>query len=545
MGKILDDLFKLWTPERIEALTSTEEAQALLEKIREADPERKLPRPKKLNTIVSTIKDARKKHCQELDFLGSSTPGKGEGSPTNKSVSVPFSKKRHKALTSQRKRHLDSDLDFSAKRRLPFDPKQDPTVASDRDPKADQQPLGVPPGGTDAGLLGPSLHTLSSNQAEVGPRPTLYEGSDGPLGRNMNVDMVSLMTLMESRMAEVARSSVLEALKASNITTYKHNPNHNHNNNPNANHNPNNNFNINPNINFNPNPNINFSTNSDSNTNNINTSVSTGNKSANRTSNRDVRTRAKEDTRTYLSGLFSSAGLSNPHLSPHDDSSDDEDNDPEKGDLNTAGDDTPFHHSSHQQQANLQFPHGQGQGNVNLQGLMSRTSRTLQGRYQRRDAPQIYRQVQMTSVLGPMARYVQNHNWRDTRNRYEAMAQAQIVDLLVDQFGEDALEKIDAAETATRRLEALTIADKTGDWSFASRMQEDELCSPLVNNITLHKASKFDSFMKSVETRTAQTGNNQTSTTSTRQRQSMQQRYPTKHASNEKSADRANRPITQ
>ncbi len=88
-----------------------------------------------------------------------------------------------------------------------------------------------------------------------------------------------------------------------------------------------------------------------------------------------------------------------------------------------------------------------------------------------RDAHEIWTNITGTSRSA--TDFVHKQSWRDVTKMHEALAWARCIDLVADQFGDEAIAQIDAMETALRRLAAVLLADKTASWRVAAEVQEN------------------------------------------------------------------------
>ena len=74
--------------------------------------------------------------------------------------------------------------------------------------------------------------------------------------------------------------------------------------------------------------------------------------------------------------------------------------------------------------------------------------------------------------------------WAKSRNKREAETLARVLDLAVTEFGTRVLEKSAAFEVLLRRLHALNLADKQGNWELACLMEEvPSAKTPMVHEV--------------------------------------------------------------
>jgi hypothetical protein len=71
-------------------------------------------------------------------------------------------------------------------------------------------------------------------------------------------------------------------------------------------------------------------------------------------------------------------------------------------------------------------------------------------------------------------RWAQEHHWKNNSARRQVMVLARFMDISTDQYGIEAVDKMDAAEIVARRIMALTVFDKDGTWEYAKNLEEQD-----------------------------------------------------------------------
>ena len=103
---------------------------------------------------------------------------------------------------------------------------------------------------------------------------------------------------------------------------------------------------------------------------------------------------------------------------------------------------------------------------VNLQSIYPRRLQVVVQKGARHAYNNIMHSASSTSA------YVAQRTWKSPERGATARVMARAIDLMVDQFGPDSLESVDAMETIVRHLISLVEADRWGNSEAASMMEE-------------------------------------------------------------------------
>jgi hypothetical protein len=120
--------------------------------------------------------------------------------------------------------------------------------------------------------------------------------------------------------------------------------------------------------------------------------------------------------------------------------------------------------------------------------------RRMKLRCENREAGELYSDL-MTHALS-LSAFVAQNTFKSIKNKREASNLARILDLIVDQLGEEAIQELDAFEVAMRRLAAIIIGDRTDNWSVAEAMEERPEGALFGNSRIFKQAQKIATTMQ-------------------------------------------------
>ena len=174
---------------------------------------------------------------------------------------------------------------------------------------------------------------------------------------------------------------------------------------------------------------------------------------------------------------------------------------------------------------------------VNLQSLFPRRLRVVVPRGARRAFDNILHNSLSASA------FVAQREWRSPDFQSEAKIMARTIDLMVDQFGPDALDLVDAMETVVRHLMALVEADRSGNMEAASMLEEQPPVTCLVpEDLFRHSDSLLRYTQRS---RQVARGGNQQPQDQQNRRNRRRSRSPVRHQGPRRHQDQRQQPQNQ